>query len=165
MKNILCIIATTALLCGCAGMNGQISSTKDRFTGKTINQTSRNDLSMGLADSSAMTLNMRQEIDEQGRSQYFLVLSSFSLEGTALIPNPPGDSLFIIADSNRFSFASSVHQGDTFLFSANKDQLLSIAYATNVEVRVVQISGLPFEKKFNSNNRNIFKCFADKFLQ
>jgi hypothetical protein len=165
MKNTILIITAAALLCGCAGLNSGITSGQDRFTNKTINQTQNNNLSMGLGENIALLLDARQEIDASGAAQYFLILSSYSLEHAALIPTPTTDSLFIIADDKRFSLKTSTHMGFAYFYPATKDQISSMGNATNVEVRVIQFTGNPVEKRFNANNRATFKKFADKFLK
>ena len=163
MKNSICLLVAM-LLCGCAGMHTEITSTQDRFTGKTINETSKNDLSMGLTDSGAMMLDARQEIDEQNNSQYFLLLSSLTLGGMPLMPKPWVENLFVVADTNRYALASARHENGQYYYPVTKAQLQTICYADDVEVRVLQITDTSFEKSFNARNRENFKKFADRFL-
>ena len=164
MKSIFTIFLLASLLCGCAGMHTEINSTQDKFTGKTINETFKNDLNMGFTDAGAMMLDARQEIDEQNNSQYFLLLSSFSLSGAALMPKPWVENLFVVADTNHYALASIRHENGQYYYPVTRAQMLMICYANDVEVRVLQITGSTFEKSFNARNRENFKKFADRFL-
>lgn len=162
MKNLLFSIAIAALLVGCAGVGSQINTATDRFTNTTINQTTGNDLP-SLADNFITYFNVRQEVNSTG-ARYLLCLSSFSLSDYILIPQPFGDSLFVIADNDRFSFPVSNQQGKVFFYEASEAQIRSICYATNVEIRIIQPNGVAFEKKLAAKNRSNFKEFADKFI-
>jgi hypothetical protein len=164
MKTTLPILALAFIHCGCAGMGGGVTSTHDEFADKTINQTQKNNLPMALTDAGAMELDARQEVDAQGNAQYFLILSSVSLGPAVLIPAQLQDSLLILADGKHYSFASSSHQGSAFFYPVTKEQLLEICNAASIKVRVIQITGKPYENEFNANNRATFKEFAAKFL-
>src|SRR6267154_6484693 len=156
--------AIALMLVGCAGTGTSIGTSQDKFTGKTINETSGNDLPMGIADPGAAFFAVRQELDEHSTAQYFIMIGSYSLQGAVLIPNPLGPSLYVVADKQRFEFSTLSHQGNRYFYPSTLEQMRSIALATNVEIRVIQVSGTPYEKKLSAKNRANLHSFAEKYL-
>lgn len=158
MKTLPLILFVALAVQGCAGMHGQPESNYDRFTDTVVNSTVANNLPNHFPEDFNVTLDMRQEV-KAASTNYFLVVGSIS-SGKIVMP-AFGESLFIIADTNRFSFSTDWHFqshafGRNYFYPATGDQLAAIAHSTNAEIRIVSIKGGRFERKLAPKNLVIF---------
>jgi hypothetical protein len=113
-------------------------------------------------------LNMATKVQPDGSQECFLVLNSqVLLQGQGdrpLEPDASVNSLYVIADDARFSFAWHDQQGTRYWFPVPKAQLARIAASSDVEIRVVQPKGIYWERKLNAKNIQNFHDFAARFL-
>jgi len=162
MKILFLFMLPAALLCGCAGVGSEPQSHQDKFTGTTINSTTYNDINDGVLNNLPFYLDMRQEIDDRG-TNYFLLIGGYQAA-----PGP-GESLFILADTNRLVFRTEMKFiqgkfGPMFFYPADPESLTQIATASSVELRLITASGHNWERKLYAKNRKNFYDFVTRYV-
>jgi hypothetical protein len=155
------------LLSGCAGMNAGPKASYDKFTGVGINQTTGNTLPNHFPENFSVILDMRQEVSPSA-TNYFMLVGSASLNGGVLVP-AFGQSLFVLADSNRIAFSTTLNHTQNslssfYFYPATEQEIRAIASAQSVEVRILTISGGKFERTLAKKNIENFRDFTSRFL-
>ena len=157
------------LVCGCSSYH--VRTTRDEFNGDTSNWMLMNRLAGGalLDVDTGLELNPARFI-VKNKTLYVLTVA---YSGKDWIFIDKGESLVLLVDSQRLGFSGegslssrNVHSGGSVLeqaiYEVSLKDLITIANATEVKVRVMGSSGL-IDRHFKKANFKNFKKFVTEY--